>query len=115
MPGLYASSVTGLRCNGGSNGSLQWLAIRAVRRFEKAGGERGIRTPGTRWVQQISSLPHSTTLPSLRGRAELHILSGADAFFAAHVAAQGGRDDERAVGLLVVLEDSDERAADCEA
>src|SRR3954463_10208709 len=82
---------------------------------EKNGGERGIRTPGTRWVQQISSLPHSTTLPSLRGRAELHILSGADAFFAAHVAAQGGRDDERAVGLLVVLEDSDERAADCEA
>src|SRR3954464_308784 len=81
----------------------------------KSGGERGIRTPGTRWVQQISSLPHSTTLPSLRGRAELRILSGADALFAAHVAAQGGRDDHRAVGLLIVLENGDERAAHGEA
>ena len=51
------------------------------------GGERGIRTPGTRWVQQISSLPHSTTLPSLRGRNERWILSVArDSLGAAHVA-----------------------------
>src|SRR3954452_17351682 len=88
---------------------------RAMRQGKRSGGERGNRTPGTRWVQQISSLPHSTTLPSLRGRAELRILSGADALFAAHVAAQGGRDDHRAVGLLIVLENRDERAAHGEA
>src|SRR5436190_6103358 len=83
---------------------------------EGSGGERGIRTPGTRWVQQISSLPHSTTLPSLRGRTEPGILSGArDALPIAHIAPQGRRDDHRAIGLLVILENGDQRAPHGEA
>src|SRR5688500_4400883 len=52
----------------GRRARLVLVAMFLYRSYEADGGERGIRTPGTRWVQQISSLPHSTTLPSLRGR-----------------------------------------------
>src|SRR5262249_12778026 len=45
------------------------------------------------------------------------ILSGGSGDFlrAAHVAPQGGGDGDRAVGVLVVLQDCDERSADREA
>src|ERR1700741_4036367 len=42
-------------------------------------------------------------------------LRARDALRAAHVAAQSGRDDYRAVALLVVLQDRDQGAADGEA
>ena len=71
----------------------------------------GFEPPVPQAVQQISSLPHSTTLPSLRGE---RILLG-NALLAAHVAAQYGRDDDSPVALLEVFEDRDERAADGEA
>src|SRR5437763_6033344 len=52
---------------------------------------------------------------NLTPRARGARLRAGDAFRAGHVAAQGGRDDYRAVALLVVLQDRDQRAADREA
>ena len=73
----------------------------------------GFEPPVPQAVQQISSLPQSTTLPPLRGR---RILSGGrDLLGAAHVISQRRGHRDRAVRVLVVLEDRDQGAADREA
>src|SRR5580765_196952 len=72
----------------------------------------GFEPPVPQAVQQISSLPHSTPLPSLRGS---RILSGGGEFLLpADVGTQCRWDGDGAIRVLVVLQDRDQRAADRE-
>src|ERR1700694_2070004 len=72
---------------------------------EREGFEPSVRQA----VQQISSLPRSTTPASLRGPNELQILSGAsDPLLSIHILAQSRWHGDRPVRVLVILEDRDE-------
>ena len=86
----------------------------------------GFEPPVRITVQQISSLPHSTTLPSLRVAGGCTAREAADFIThrgsaragnplqAAHVGTQRRRHRDRAVGILVVLENRYQRAPDGE-
>src|SRR5207237_6362975 len=79
-------------------------------RAKADGGGRGIRTPDTlsgTTVFKTAAINHSAIPP----RKSL----SRNFFGAVHVRAQGGRNSDRTVLLLVILQDGDERPADRES
>src|SRR5688572_30867240 len=81
------------------------------RRPERSGGEEGIRTPGARegsTVFKTAAIDHSATSP-------VFLFYRLNRGFAAHERTQCLRNLDRAVALLIVFENRNQRAANGEA